>query len=84
MSDLSHVQRTPAEEMKAKSLCYADCSQGSHLDPENGALSICAAVGECTGWVPYLNGARAILAVEPEIESPMLPGLLVEGGDLVV
>lgn len=77
------LKRTPDEEIAAQALCFADCSQGNHLDPENGVLSKCASVGECKGWVPYLQSARDWLN-RPVSDPPSLsPGLLVEGGDLV-
>lgn len=39
----------------AQSACFDDCRSGRHLDPENGAVSICHRAGECQGWRAYLS-----------------------------
>lgn len=58
------IKRTIEEENKAKSLCFADCSDGKHLDFEAGCCSVCKAERECQGWVAYLPEARAAIVAK--------------------
>ncbi len=48
---------TEVQKQAAREACFADCSKGVHLDPENGCCSICKSPDECQGWVPYLSDA---------------------------
>lgn len=49
-------------EDKARTLCFADCSAGRHLDFEAGCCSRCRASSECQSWRSYTADAREALA----------------------
>ena len=41
----------------ARAICFARCSAGEFLDPENGCVSVCKSAEECQGWRTFVGDA---------------------------